>query len=345
MKPSQLFSELERISNAGLTAMIWGPVGCGKSSIVRQFVESQGKQLIDLRASQLDPVDARGIPGIDPETNLTRWYPPNFLPQDDNTDLFLDEINKANQDTLASLYQLILDGRSGDYELPKGSRIYCAGNREFDQSFVTPMPRALKARLVHVTLEPDVDEFIEHAIRNNFDERVVSFVRYRPELLDEVEAATRDNNGEKMNVLKNTNAYANARSWEFVSKLINNTPDLSAAYFSLEGAVGEGSATEFIAYSKIYNELMDLDELLESPKQHAHKLRQITSPSALYAICTGLIYRANKNNFSNLVELSEIVPSEYGTWLVKDTVAQHQDTITDHPAYLKWVAKSLTEDM
>ena len=56
----------------------WGPVGAGKSSVIRQVAEDLEIGFIDVRASQLEPVDVRGIQTI--EDGLTKCALPDWLP-------------------------------------------------------------------------------------------------------------------------------------------------------------------------------------------------------------------------------------------------------------------------
>ena len=42
--------------------MMWGPPGIGKSQMVAQVAEHQGVSIIDIRLSQMEPSDLRGIP-------------------------------------------------------------------------------------------------------------------------------------------------------------------------------------------------------------------------------------------------------------------------------------------
>jgi len=42
--------------------MLWGPPGVGKSQIVAQIAQEKETHLIDIRLSQLEPSDLRGIP-------------------------------------------------------------------------------------------------------------------------------------------------------------------------------------------------------------------------------------------------------------------------------------------
>jgi MoxR-like ATPase len=57
MKPEQLSIAVEAMINAGQPTFIWGAPGVGKSQVIKQTCERMGRQLIDLRAVLLDPVD------------------------------------------------------------------------------------------------------------------------------------------------------------------------------------------------------------------------------------------------------------------------------------------------
>ncbi|HEV3387051.1 MAG TPA: hypothetical protein VG097_19690, partial [Gemmata sp.] len=57
-----------------------------------------------------------------------QWVPPRFLPTSGKGILFLDELTSAPQMTQASCYQLVLDRRLGEYELPDGWVVMAAGN-------------------------------------------------------------------------------------------------------------------------------------------------------------------------------------------------------------------------
>ena len=56
----------------------------------------------------------------------------------------------------AALYQLVLDRKVGEYELPEGAVLIACGNREIDRGVVHRMPTALAARAMRAqTREPD----------------------------------------------------------------------------------------------------------------------------------------------------------------------------------------------
>ena len=147
MKPSRLESVLESLLDQRWPAFLWGPPGVGKSSLVHAIAARRSLPVIDLRASLLDPTDLRGIPAI--EGGRAVWCPPAFLPHRDSPPgiLFLDEINAAPPLVQASLYQLVLDRRVGEYELPAGWWIVAAGNRQQDRAVTFRMSKIGRAHV------------------------------------------------------------------------------------------------------------------------------------------------------------------------------------------------------
>ena len=57
MRPSQIVSALGYLIDANQPVMLHGSPGVGKSDVVRQIAKQRGIELLDLRLSQLDPVD------------------------------------------------------------------------------------------------------------------------------------------------------------------------------------------------------------------------------------------------------------------------------------------------
>ena len=142
MKPSRVAEVLTRLLGGRWPVFVWGPPGAGKSSIVQHVAQAERMRVIDIRAPLLDPTDLRGIPTV--SDGSARWCPPSFLPSEPEPGiLFFDELNAAPAMVQASLYQLTLDRRVGEYVLPEGWRIVAAGNRAEDRAVVFRMPSTL----------------------------------------------------------------------------------------------------------------------------------------------------------------------------------------------------------
>ena len=265
MSPSALKNYLTKLveQQLSLSAMIWGPPGIGKSSIVRQIAEDHQLEFVDLRLSQLAPTDLRGLPV--PQEGITRWAPPEFLPQSGRGILFLDEINMAPPALQGVAQQLILDRAVGSYRVPDGWFIWAAGNRKEDKASVYDMPAPLANRFIHLDVEPELADFRAYGYRSNLHELVLGFLSFRPDLLHKI--------------IPHERAWPSPRSWEMASQLFN-------AGLKIAPEVGPVAA-EFNAYVAIMRDLPDLDAITEGKSQPAFP----TETSLKYAVVTGLVRR------------------------------------------------------
>lgn len=336
MRPSQIAAALEYLVDASQPVMLHGSPGVGKSDVVRQLAKKRNIDLIDLRLSQLDPVDLRGVPSVDPKKKVTSWNTPSFLPTEGNGILFLDEINSAAQATQAAAYQLVLDRKLGDYVMPKGWAIIAAGNRTTDRAIVNQMSTALKNRFTHLNYEVNNDDWCDWALRSNIAIEVLGFIRFRPMLLNEFESRG-DSKEEKkrLQTIKDAQAFATPRSWEFLSRVVQQKPDPSLEYELYSGIVGEGCAAEFVGYLKYYRNLPNLDALLMSPD----KTKVPEEPATLYALATGLATKATPDNMERVVKYALRMPAEFQVLLMKDAIVR-DNALTNTKAFNEWSIKN-----
>jgi len=214
--------------------MIWGAPGIGKSDLVRQTARVTDRPLIDLRLSQLEPTDLRGIPIH--SDNRVRWVPPEELPDAERDGpqgiLFLDEINAAPPAVSAAAYQLILDRRLGQYRLPDGWLIVAAGNRLDDRGITYAMPAPLANRFMHVELQVDVDVWLNWAHGAAIDSRLTDFIDSEPHWLSHFDPA------------EEITAFPSPRSWVFAHRILRRRAiDDSTTLGQIAACVGQDAAT------------------------------------------------------------------------------------------------------
>lgn len=303
MKPSRLTNVLTSMLGQRWPAFIWGPPGVGKSAIVHRIAQAAGLPVVDLRASLLDPTDLRGIPAIVDKQAV--WCPPAFLPKEGSPPgvLFLDEINAAPPLVQASLYQLVLDRRVGEYILPDGWWIVAAGNRQKDRSVTFRMSSALSNRFVHLNFDVDVADWRSWALEKNIDPLVVAFISYRPALL-------REDPGESA-------AFPTPRSWEMFSDLMKKIGGYKACADFSSGIVGEGAASEFGTFVKRALNMKQMEEIVEDP---ANALIP-KALDGLHVLTTWLVHSSDRDEVVNASAiLLNRLPPEFSVVLAKEMI-------------------------
>jgi MoxR-like ATPase len=283
MRPAQLAVILDRefLSAADghhTPVMLWGPPGVGKSQLVAQIAERHGAPMIDIRLSQMEPSDLRGIPFRSGEH--VEWAVPAMLPDAARHGargiLFLDEITSAPPSVSAAAYQLILDRRLGEYRVPPGWAIFAAGNRQGDRGVTYAMPAPLANRFSHFDFAVHLDDWAAWAYGQGIDDRLVGFLRFKPELLFDFDPTR----GEM--------AFPSPRSWEFAHRALQkfgDRPDLLAG--ALAACVGQAAGIECAAYLASLDRLPDLDAIVAG--------REAAVPADIdlqYAVAAALAGRA-----------------------------------------------------
>ncbi|HBF91048.1 MAG TPA: hypothetical protein DDX09_07755, partial [Hyphomonas atlantica] len=119
---------------------------------------------IDIRLSQREPVDLRGLPV--PDGDSVNWLISGEWPGDPESRgiILFDEITAADRSLQVAAYELILDRRLGNlYSLPDGWLVVAAGNRAEDRAVAQTFSSALANRFCHLDVEADLDSWCQWA--------------------------------------------------------------------------------------------------------------------------------------------------------------------------------------
>jgi hypothetical protein len=232
----------------------------------------------------------------------------------------------------AAAYQLILDRRLGDYIVPEGWVIFAAGNRQGDRGVTYSMPAPLANRFSHYELDVNLDDWVAWAYKNNIDERIIGFLRYRPEHLFEFDPA------------HNPVAFPSPRTWEFTHRALQKFDDnLNLFRQAASACVGEVAGVEVATFIEHLEDLPDLDAIVNG--------ESVSIPDAIdlqYAICSALVGRAisvkDKDNakqvWGNILNFARDFPQkELGVMLVSDMQRAIGEEIFAIPEFADWASK------
>ena len=275
--PNEAKKSIRKCVKVKRPVFMWGAPGIGKSDIVKQIGDEQGREVIDVRLSLWEPTDIKGIPYYNSQANTMSWAPPAELPTDPESTaiLFLDELNSAAPATQAAAYQLILNRRVGTYKLPDGVSIVAAGNRETDKGVTYRMPAPLANRFLHLELRSDFEDWLMWATSNRVHDQVVGYVSFAKSDLYDFDPKS------------SSRAFATPRSWSFVSELLHDDDlDENTLTDLVAGAVGEGLAVKFMAHRKVAKQMPKPEDIL-SGKVNKVSIKEI---SAMYSLTTSMCY-------------------------------------------------------
>jgi len=336
MRPAQLLRILDQeflSTSAGhhTPVMLWGPPGVGKSQMVAQIAAAHQTPVIDIRLSQMEPSDLRGIPFR--VGNRVEWAVPALLPDAERHGpqgiLFLDEITSVPPAVSAAAYQLILDRRLGEYQVPDHWAIFAAGNRQGDRGVTYTMPAPLANRFSHFEVDTHLDDWVAWAYANGIDERIIGFLRFRPELLFDFDPA------------HNPVAFPSPRSWEFAHRGLRkfeDQPELLRG--TLQACVGPAAGIELHAFITSLDQMPDLDAILTG--------EEVPVPTEIdlqYAVAAALVGQAIRVAGSDsatqvieniLVYAGRFPQREMGVMLVSDLHRAIGDALFEVPAFAAW---------
>lgn len=325
MRASSLKSAIEALIEQKVPTFLWGAPGIGKSSIVKQIAKERGIGFVDLRLALMDPTDLKGIPFYDKESHTALWAPPAFLPREGEGILFLDELNSAPPSVQASAYQLILDRKVGEYELPSGWAIVAAGNREGDRGLTYRMPSPLANRFVHFEMEVDVNDWRYWAYRNGLDERIIAYIAYKNEHLFTFDAKS------------DVKSFATPRSWEYVDSILKSRVKEEILLDCLSGAVGREVCVGFLSFVKVMHRLPDLQNILACGSGAYSE-----EVDVLYALSIGLVSALLKDksdeNLENLLRYTLELKSEFAVMIVQD-LQRNGVTMEQSKLFKEWTKK------
>jgi len=202
-----------------ITPFIKGHPGIGKSAIVFQLKEElEFDHIIDLRLSMHDNTDMKGVPcKYENKQGKQRlnWLAPEFLPLEgsdyEGTSgiLFIDEMNRADPQTLQSIFQLVYNKAIGTAKVLPKWKIVAAGNRGFDDGTdVFEMDAALLNRFAMIDVDDKVhlNTWMTWAGNAGVHRSVMTFIEKHPSLL----------------YVEDAGQFVTPRSYEMLSNVLND---------------------------------------------------------------------------------------------------------------------------
>jgi hypothetical protein len=301
------------------TVCIEGMPGGGKTTVVHEVAKELNIPIVERHMPTMLVEDfgilfPKGDTGL--QYRVPEWFPIKGKAPEHGILLF-DDRNQANADLQKVLANICQARTLHGEQLPSGWMVVSTGNRQSDRAGANRVLSHLRNRETVIEMETHLDDWTTWAIEKQVKPEVISFIRFRPNLLHDFDPQ-RDQN-------------ATPRSWvEGVSDVLGTVP-AEAEYECFKGAVGEGAAAEFVGFMKIYRKLPNPDAILLNPTTADVP----TDPATLYALSGALAERATENNFDRVVTYTERMPPEFSVLAISYASRKNPD-LTSTQAFTKW---------
>lgn len=246
----------------------------------------------DIRLSEFDATDIKGLPDFDKLRKWIEWRCPFFVEVLQNPDsdgiVFFDEMNLAPDLTLKSCYKILHDKVINDVKINYNWLILGAGNTEGDHASISEMPAPLKDRVAEFELlPPSAKEWIKWAMKHGIHPKIIAYLTWKGTNLRKVNYE----DGQK---------FTTERGWERVSCIMHRPfEDIELACGTL---IGEGIAVEFVNFLRIQDRI-NLDEIVKKPE----KIRVVSEVGEKYFVVSGLAekYSNNTMTFEQMFAISQ----------------------------------------
>lgn len=325
MTPSQLIQTIRFIIRNGLSLLITAQPGVGKSDITEFATAEEQADFMIMHPSVADPTDFKGIPAMISKTEAA------FLPFTDLKRLmdatkklvcFIDDLGQAPPAVQAAIMQLILARQINGKKISDHVVFIAATNRKQDKAAVSGILEPVKSRFSSIVeLEVSNDDWINWALtKGNMPIELISFIRFRPEMLNKFVPSKDMVNSPVPRTVAN------------VGKLQNAGIPSGLEMELIKGAAGEAFAAEYTAYLTIFKNLPNIDQILMSGQGDVP-----TEPAVLYAVSGVLASRITAMNAANAFNYISKLPAEIGYATIKDAVTKNRD-ITNTKAFIQWAS-------
>ena len=311
-----------------------GSPGQGKSDSIKQIANKFNLKFVDIRLSQMDPLDINGLPKI--VGDKFEYIPSSLFPLitdeipegKDGWLLCFEEISGASKAVEVAAYKIILDRLVGIHSIHPKALMAATGNKNTDGAVARAMGTAMQSRLVTFELEITKDDWIEWANKNNIDHRIMSFIEFRPDSL--------------MSFDPNHNDYTFPcpRTWAMLSDILSVAGEIVITELDLiAGCIGKGMSRDFFSHVQVADALPSIQEILSNPT----KINIPTEPfDARIAIAGMVSAYTTENNINTLIKFIIRLPIENQVICVRNIIQKNVD-MYQHEAIQGWIKHNASE--
>lgn len=318
MRTKILIQTLKDLVSVNRPVYLTSAPGAGKTSVTQQVASDMGMKYIHVHMPTM-VVEDFGVPDMGTKEDTFIYKLPARWKVDPEVPTLINMDDRGGCDTaLQKVVANIIDARElHGHPFPENVAFVSSGNRMEDRAGVNRVLTHLADRETELEFDVNLDDWCQWAVDTGVHPSVISFLRFRPDLLHSFDPQKPKN--------------PTPRSWVKGVSSILDVVSPEAEYDCFKGAVGEGAAAEFTGFRRIERSLPDIDNLLMNPDS-------VTVPedaATLYAITGAIAHRVTNASFAKALKFSERMPQEFGALMVS-YACRKDESLSSTDAFKQW---------
>src|SRR5579871_287580 len=247
------------------------------------------------------------------------------LDQYDGGIVVVDEADKMDTDVKKIIGEAALSGRLGPHRLPKGWRVWMAGNRSEDRSGSTKELDHLINRRMEIDVTDDLESWVDWAMNNGVMPLTVAFASQNPQIVFADKVPDKQGPWCTPRSLVGADRYLQAISEK------GNIPDDPTAMEEVGGIIGQGATAQYFAFVKLEREMPKYETIVAGPD----KAKLPTKPDAQMLVCYNLAHRVTQKDIVPVIKYVERMPKEFSVTFAK-AACKKDISLVSTPAMQKW---------
>lgn len=325
MRPKEVVTALQAANKAGVSVILLGRSGIGKTQIPQDMAKQEGRGCYVVKLPQHEPVELKGLPKYTEDGKGTFFTMGPIIKKAWELQeefgkppvIVVDELGNAEGSQQTAAYEIFHELSLGGWKLPEGTFVVGTSNAGMDKAYTHLLAFPLVNRCSVLELEPNWEDWIQYAIKHRLHYTVIGFINFREgDLLFNFDPDAYSDS---------SYPAATPRQWENVSKIlyavfgVDREPtadELSQPwlYHLLQGMIGKGPVTEFLAFVKYFDEIPSKAEILNDPD----KAKVPTKNNSKYAVACAIQGWAGSTEESvKFMPYIERLPMEYQGFVVR----------------------------
>lgn len=181
------------LQNTTVVPALLGERGIGKTEVLKQVAQELGWGYQAVYPSSLEGPDFMGLVVKDLDAGVTRYLAPEFLPVEKSVErglfpeqglLVVEELNRAEVQTIHTLYPLLLERKINTHKVHDGWKIAVAMNPDSVAYTTVSMDMAALDRILVIPVEPHLDDYIDYSLATEeYDRDVLDYLNVYPDML------------------------------------------------------------------------------------------------------------------------------------------------------------------